>query len=613
MENGILDVLTEGIIVVDDSGVVKTFNRKAREIFFGMEELSGAEYDSGILESRDIVILAITSLGQDDGHLDKALLEKMGITTKLNQGTAIVAIGKIDDGDLALVKTISVDEIGTKLEMTKVYENRRISVQIDLKDRHIDILVDGRNYPIQFIQSFGHMVVIDGRTGKVKFVQSHGYSFRKESIGDLLRGRTFQGKGSKSNVNLIGMPLVHVLNEPELVSKLSNTASGASKGFESKYMNIHGRPVLCSLRGIRTKEGANRALLVVEDVSEFNMLIRERNTALRELENIREKLLVSKNSDLLPEIIGSSISMNRVKQLAKSASASKSTVLLLGESGTGKNVVAEAIHKNSSVSEQPFIQVNCGALPEHLIESELFGYASGAFSGASSKGKPGFFELANGGVLFLDEVGEIPPHVQVKLLHAIQHCQFFRVGGTKPVSIKVRIIAATNKNLDDEVLEGRFREDLYYRLNVLRITIPPLRERREDIRELVENLMPRICSRLDMKFHEISPDALYMLQNHNFPGNVRELENILERAINLAHSGLILPEHLLLDTLGKKVNYIKTPSEIKPLKEVVQQAEKTEIMKALNRTEGDRELAIKDLGIGKSSFYEKIKKYNISY
>lgn len=311
--------------------------------------------------------------------------------------------------------------------MTKVYENRRISVQIDLKDRHIDILVDGRNYPIQFIQSFGHMVVIDGRTGKVKFVQSHGYSFRKESIGDLLRGRTFQGKGSKSNVNLIGMPLVHVLNEPELVSKLSNTASGASKGFESKYMNIHGRPVLCSLRGgIRTKEGANRALLVVEDVSEFNMLIRERNTALRELENIREKkLLVSKNSDLLPEIIGSSISMNRVKQLAKSASASKSTVLLLGESGTGKNVVAEAIHKNSSVSEQPFIQVNCGALPEHLIESELFGYASGAFSGASSKGKPGFFELANGGVLFLDEVGEIPPHVQVKLLHAIQHCQFF--------------------------------------------------------------------------------------------------------------------------------------------------------------------------------------------
>jgi transcriptional regulator with PAS, ATPase and Fis domain len=267
----------------------------------------------------------------------------------------------------------------------------------------------------------------------------------------------------------------------------------------------------------------------------------------------------------------------------------------------------------SSLSAGPFIQVNCGALPEHLIESELFGYEAGAFTGANRKGKPGFFQLADGGTLFLDEVGEIPLHVQVKLLHAIQHSAFYRVGGTTPIKVRVRIIAATNRNLEHAVSIGQFREDLFYRLNVLRIQIPPLRERREDISELISALLPQICSRIENRQVKVSRDALYTLQSYSYPGNVRELENILERAVNLCEDGEIKKDHLLMEGVKEANQFSSEYDLIRPLKEVVQEAEKKEIIKAIARTEGDRDLALKKLGIGKSSFYEKLKKYNIRH
>jgi len=612
MENGILDVLTEGIIAVDETGAVCTFNRKAREIF-GIEEMSDVHYKSGKVESGDIVIIAITALGQDDGGMCSDLLKKINIIDKIAKGSSITAIGKLDKEDKAVFKVHDHSRLGTKLEMTHLYAGRRVSVQMNLEDRQIDILVDGRNYPVQYIQSFGHMVVLDGHTGKVKFVQSHGYSYRKESIGDILRGGDFREKGNKTRINLIGLPLADVLNEPEVVDALMRTASGTYKGFECKYMNIHGRPVLCSLRQVDSKSITKQGVLLVEDVSEFNMLIRERNRAIKALEDMRYKSFRDKQLDQMPEIVGQSIRMKRVKQLATSAALSKSTVLILGESGTGKNVIAQAIHKRSSVGAQPFIQVNCGALPEHLIESELFGYAGGAFSGANSKGKPGFFEMANSGTLLLDEVGEIPKHTQVKLLHAIQHNQFFRVGGTKPVQVKVRILAATNKNLEKEVEAGNFREDLYYRLNVLRIEIPPLRERTEDIRELVGALIPKVCERMGVGVKELTGDALFILQNHNYPGNVRELENVLERAINMTSGDIILPEHLMLDRLGQKQNVVVHTFENKTLREIVSAAEKAEILKVIQLEDGNRQRILQKLGIGKSSFYEKLKKHEIEY
>lgn len=617
MEDNILDLVDEGIIAVDSAGSICIFNRKAKEIF-GIDSSANTDYPSGKLEDGDVVVLAITSLGQDDGHLTPGLLKKIGVTRKLSKDAAILIIGEVGGQEIAQVKTSDSQGFGTKLEMTHIYKGRRISTQIDLCERSIDIIIDGQNYQVEFIQSFGHMVVLCGKTGAVKFVQSKGYSFRKESIGDLLRGESFRGQSKNESIDLLGRPIDEVLNEPLLLRQLSQTANGQAKGFRKNYLNIHGRPVLCSLQNLESNGLANKALLKVEDVSEFDMLIRERNEALKELQVFRNRLLLDKELDPFPQIIGSSQEMKQVKGLAKSASASQSTVLILGESGTGKNVIARAIHEKSSIRNKPFIQVNCGALPEHLIESELFGYASGAFSGASSKGKPGFFELASGGTLFLDEVGEIPLNVQVKLLHAIQHNQFFRVGGIKAIDVDIRIIAATNKVLEKEVIAGRFREDLYYRLNVLRITLPPLRDRAVDIPHLINALLPSVCKRLGKPIVKISKKAENKLMQHAYPGNVRELENLLERALNMAEA-TIDADHIIFDALSQTYEGLEKKQQMpdhdntsKSLKSIMQELEKKEIEKALKHHAGNKDMARKALGIGKSSFYEKMKKYQIA-
>lgn len=627
MEKDILDLVDEGIIAVQKTGSICIFNRKAKEIF-GIDSSANMDYPSGKLEDGDVLVIAITSLGQDDGQLTPSLLKKINLEEKLSKGAAVLIIGEFGGPHPAQVKTSEGQGLGTKLEMTHIYKGRRIASQIDLHERTIDIIIDGQNYPVEFIQSFGHMVVLCGKTGAVKFVQSKGYSFRKESIGDLLRGASFKGQCKNESTDLLGRAIDEVLNEPLLTEQLSQTAKGFSRGFKNKYLNIHGRPVLCSLQRMENTQSGDKALLKVEDVSEFDMLIRERNEALKELQVFRNRLLLEKELDPFPQIIGSSHEMKQVKRLAKSASASQSTVLILGESGTGKNVIAKAIHEKSSIRNKPFIQVNCGALPEHLIESELFGYASGAFSGASSKGKPGFFELANGGTLFLDEVGEIPLNVQVKLLHAIQHNQFYRVGGTKAIDVDIRIIAATNKVLEKEVMAGRFREDLYYRLNVLRIKLPPLRDRSQDIPDLIKALLPSVCSRLGKPLVKISKAAEIKLTDYLYPGNVRELENLLERALNIAEGTTekneIEKDHVIFDALSQA--YGLTPkwneeedqdkmeavTHSKPLKTLMQEFEKAEIEKALKENKGNKDMARKSLGIGKSSFYEKIKKYKIA-
>lgn len=612
MEKGILDVLTEGIISVDPNGKIKTFNRKARHIF-GIDSLSEVEHDSGKLEDGDVVIIVTTALGQDDGNMSSEDLIKIGIEKDISPGTSVIALGRFNEKEPSYIKVLDQSKTGTKLEMTHVYRNRRISARLDLKTRFIDISIDGRNFSAHYIKSFGHMVVLDKSQLDVKFVQTQGYSYRKESIGELINGGRFKRKVKRESANLVGKPLEEVLNEPALVTDLKRTASGVDKGFESRYMDIHDHPVLCALRPVQSESEEGTAILIVEDISELNTVIRERNQAITELDSIREQLMRQKKLDPMPEFIGSSIAMVRLKQLAINASKSISTALLLGESGTGKTILAQAIHTRSSLSAGPFVQVNCGALPEHLIESELFGYEAGAFTGANRKGKPGFFQLADGGTLFLDEVGEIPLHVQVKLLHAIQHNAFYRVGGTTPIKVRVRIIAATNRNLEHAVSIGQFREDLFYRLNVLRIQIPPLRERREDIGELISALLPQICSRIENRQVKVSRDALYTLQSYSYPGNVRELENILERAVNLCEDGEIKKDHLLMEGVKEPNQFSSEYDLIRPLKEVVQEAEKKEIIKAIARTEGDRDLALKKLGIGKSSFYEKLKKYNIRH
>ncbi|MFJ5716094.1 sigma-54 interaction domain-containing protein [Neobacillus sp. NPDC093127] len=325
-------------------------------------------------------------------------------------------------------------------------------------------------------------------------------------------------------------------------------------------------------------------------------------------------------------LIGNSPTFLATKKLAERISANNSSVLLIGESGTGKELFAHAIHNNSMRSSLPFVTINCASIPEHLLESELFGYEDGAFTGAKKGGKKGQFQIANNGTIFLDEIGDMPLAMQSKLLRVLQEKEIQRIGGQKSIAVDVRIIAATHRDLEKMVEEGKFRQDLYYRLNVIKIEIPPLRKRKEDIPLISLGLLKKLEGKFYRKGIELSSDVIKRLMEHTWPGNIRELENVLERAINvldgkiidLAHLPLYLRDLGLENTRVKETNTENKPSTmppsltVQPLKETLAIVEKDAILQALDITNGNKQEAAKLLEIGKTSFYEKCKLYGIN-
>ena len=321
------------------------------------------------------------------------------------------------------------------------------------------------------------------------------------------------------------------------------------------------------------------------------------------------------------DLIGSSHPFLAVKKLAERISASNSSVLLIGESGTGKELFAHAIHNHSLRSSLPFVAINCASIPEHLLESELFGYEDGAFTGAKKGGKKGQFELAHNGTLFLDEIGDMPLSMQSKLLRVLQEKEVQRVGGQNSIPVDVRIIAATHRDLEKMVEEGKFRRDLYYRLNVIKIEIPPLNKRKEDIRLISMSLLKKLERKFFRTGIELSKEVEQRLMEHSWPGNIRELENVLERAINVLdgqtievfHLPLYLRE-LELQSSSEMVDHVskaKIAEKMLPLKDILAQVEKEAILKALTVTSGNKQEAARLLEIGKTRFYEKCKLYDI--
>lgn len=316
-------------------------------------------------------------------------------------------------------------------------------------------------------------------------------------------------------------------------------------------------------------------------------------------------------------IVGKSYAIKRILELIGKLSKANSTALILGESGTGKELVAKMIHQKSSRNTKAFIPVNCAAIPSELLESELFGHEKGAFTGAALS-RPGRFELANGGTIFLDEIGDMPLHLQVKILRVIQEKSFERLGGTKPIKVDVRIIAATNKNLEKEVKEGRFREDLYWRLNVVPVIIPPLRERKEDIPLLCEHFIDKFASIFGYRI-EIKPEIMELFLNYSWPGNVRELENLIERLYVLNEGEVIdlndIPEKIRFaeNTFSKDL----LPEDLNPfssgidLNEVIKEYEKKLILHALNFNGWIKSRAAKYLNINRTTLIEKMKRLSI--
>ncbi|AFM23088.1 sigma-54-dependent transcriptional regulator [Desulfomonile tiedjei] len=365
-----------------------------------------------------------------------------------------------------------------------------------------------------------------------------------------------------------------------------------------------------ALRAVR--EGAYDYLSKPFQIEDLRIIIRNALEARRlRIENQELKKSIQ-GFDNFSHMVGISPQMQEIFQFIEKVAPSKASVLIIGESGTGKELIAKAIHKNSPRCDKPFVAINCTAIPENLLESEMFGHQRGSFTGALTN-KPGLVELAHTGTLFLDEVGEIPISIQAKLLRFLQEHEFRRVGGTDEKKIDVRIIAATNKKLEYEMEKGNFREDLYYRLNVIRIRVPPLREREKDIPLLINHFLRKFCTEQGKDITKVSSLALRVLCNYQYPGNVRELENIIERCVTLEQSDQLTAQHLppkLTQSEGVpcEIAELDIPSDGIELDRTLENLERKLINRALEITGGNRSRAARLLGISFRSLRYRLVK-----
>lgn len=339
------------------------------------------------------------------------------------------------------------------------------------------------------------------------------------------------------------------------------------------------------------------------DLQEFKIVLK-RALHLQKIES-EIKLSTLENSDELytAEIIGKCQQMSEVYDIIERTSATDATILITGESGTGKELVAKALHRQSPRKDFPFVVINCGAIPENLLESELFGHEKGAFTGAHVQRK-GRIERANQGTVFLDEIGELSVALQVKLLRFFQEHEIERVGGREPIKIDVRIIAATNRNLEEEIKKERFRPDLFYRLSVIPINLPPLREREQDILTLANHFLNKFNLEHERKIKGFSREATKLIQDYSWPGNIRELENKVKRAVIMTKNAVIIPEDFNL-------KFEESPHEKMNLRKAVEEFEENCIRQALLKNDGNVSRTAQELGINRTTFYDMLNKYNI--
>jgi two-component system response regulator PilR (NtrC family) len=325
-----------------------------------------------------------------------------------------------------------------------------------------------------------------------------------------------------------------------------------------------------------------------------------------------------KKNLLFGRIVGNSPGMAQIYDMVRQVARTRTNIMITGESGTGKELIARSIHEQSDRRDQPFVVINCGGIPESLMESELFGHKKGAFTGATQD-KSGLFEVADKGTIFLDEIGELSLPIQVKLLRGVQERVFKPVGGNKDIVVDIRIVSATNKKLEDEVIAGRFREDLFYRLNVIEIRVPPLRERKGDLRALAQHFLDKYADEMGKSVTKISSYAIDMLNRYDFPGNVRELENLIERSVALSNTNILLPDSLALSfhkrrwiegSEDKRFNIDDVASGIN-LDDVLDDIERVYINKALELTDGNKQKTAELLGITHRSIRHRLKKLEI--
>ncbi|MDQ7092594.1 sigma 54-interacting transcriptional regulator [Desulfosporosinus sp. PR] len=404
--------------------------------------------------------------------------------------------------------------------------------------------------------------------------------------------------------DMIGRSVYDIVNEGYYSDSAAIHVMQEMKPVSIIYETRTGRDALVTGIPVFDKDGSIwRIVSNIRDMTELLSIKRELEKTQEEIRLLREQQLQSDS------LVIRSDGMKEVVNFVSRAAQAEATILILGDSGTGKEVLAKLIHKLSKRGEEQFIKINCGAIPETLIESELFGYEGGSFTGARQKGKIGLFEMAEGGTLFLDEIGEMPLQLQPKLLLAIQDRQVYRVGGTTPINLNVRIIAATNRDLKKMVAEGKFREDLYYRLNVVPVTIPPLRERKEDILPLLFHFLDKFNKKYKLNKRYSSP-AINLMVSYSWPGNVRELENLTERLV-VTSPGEEICQEQLPEELKRELELTEVVGcESINLKKATESLEKRLLQQALERFGSTRKAAAA-LGVAQPTVVRKAKKYGL--
>ncbi len=560
----ILNSTHDGMIAVNEAGVVTLFNKAAERITgLKAEEVVGREAVQVIPNTRLHIVLS-------EGAEELNRQQTLGATTIITNRVPL----RSDTGQV-------VGAVAVFRDITEVK---------DLTDQ-VSYLWQSRNLLEAVIDATEDAISVADEKGNTIIVNS-------------------------AYTRITGLPPEAVLNKPVTV----DIAEG-----DSMHLQIlrTGKPV----RNVRMKVGpAKKEVIVnvapifidgtihgsvgtIHDISEIMALTDELARAKKLIRHLHARYTWG-------DIIGISPAMVAAKDQARRAAETPATVLLRGESGTGKELFAHAIHNASTRQKGQFVRVNCAALSENLLESELFGYVEGAFTGALKGGKKGLFEEANSGTIFLDEIGEISLSLQRKLLRVLQEREIVRVGSTVPVPVDVRVITATNINLEQKVKDGTFKGDLYYRLNVLPIAIPPLRTREEDVPRLVEHIIFRLNQEFGRQVMGMAPEAVSELMKYPWPGNVRELENVLGRAmINMRPQERVIDtQHLPLlecEKINEAFLALEQTAVVRPLADVVAEAERAAITRALTESGGNREKAAKLLDVALRNFYYKIKKYGI--
>ncbi len=506
------------------------------------------------------------------------------------------------------------------LEITTLYEiSKAINSSLDLKGVMTQVL---QILHEKMTMERGTLCLLNEETNEIIIEAARGLSSKEKE-----RGRYKLGEGVTGQVVAAGEPMI-VKNVGEESLFLNRTqARGDIKRTNISFLcvpiKLDGKTIgalsvdRLFQQDIAFEEDVRLLTIISSMVAQavrIHQMVEREKSRLQD-ENIRLKRELKKRFQP-SNIVGQSKRMQDVYDTLELVSKTKATLLLRGESGTGKELVAHAVHYQSDRAEKPFIKVACAALPETLLESELFGYEKGAFTGANTT-KAGRFEMASDGTLFLDEIGDLPPSTQVKLLRVLQEREFERLGGTQTLRVDIRLIAATNKDLEKEVREGRFREDLYYRLNVVPIMLPALRERREDIPQLVAHFLERSSRENKKSVKYISDAAMEILMNYAWPGNVRELENAIERAVVLSKEDTLTPELFPIpkDAEGPGLTVFNPlpPQEFAsgPLPAAVEQLEKRMIEAALQKSGGNQRKAAQLLGLTERIIGYKIKAYGL--